>query len=98
MCSCSRACLHHASSRGNPSVTACPRAPWQVEANPELGTTEEWVWINYSPDAHPMHIHARAFTVRDAWVPTGQWRAATTPAPCLPACIANACMPELASC
>ena len=35
----------------------------QVEANPELGTTEEWVWINYSPDAHPMHIHARAFTV-----------------------------------
>jgi hypothetical protein len=43
----------------------------QVDSNPELGTTEDWVWINYSPDAHPMHIHARAFMVRASSLQNG---------------------------
>ncbi|NWJ42243.1 MAG: multicopper oxidase domain-containing protein [Geothrix sp.] len=37
------------------------RAP--ISEKPELNSTEEWVFINATPDVHPMHIHLTKFQV-----------------------------------
>jgi len=37
------------------------RAP--ITEKPELGSVEEWVFINATPDVHPMHIHLTKFEV-----------------------------------
>lgn len=34
-----------------------------VTTNPKAGTTEDWTFINFTPDAHPIHIHATVFQV-----------------------------------
>jgi bilirubin oxidase len=36
----------------------------QVTTNPAPGATEDWEFINLTPDAHPIHIHERYFQVR----------------------------------
>jgi spore coat protein A, manganese oxidase len=35
----------------------------RVDARPQLGTTERWLWVNVSHRAHPMHIHGVHFRV-----------------------------------
>lgn len=34
-----------------------------ITEKPELGSAEEWVFINATPDVHPMHIHLTKFQV-----------------------------------
>jgi FtsP/CotA-like multicopper oxidase with cupredoxin domain len=35
----------------------------RIDARPQLGTTERWLFVNVSHRAHPMHIHGVHFRV-----------------------------------
>ena len=34
-----------------------------VTETPKAGTVEDWVWVNMTPDTHPMHVHLVTFQV-----------------------------------
>jgi spore coat protein A len=34
-----------------------------VTETPRAGTVEDWVWVNMTPDTHPMHVHLVTFQV-----------------------------------
>jgi spore coat protein A len=34
-----------------------------VTETPRAGTIEDWVWVNMTPDTHPMHVHLVTFQV-----------------------------------
>jgi FtsP/CotA-like multicopper oxidase with cupredoxin domain len=36
-----------------------------ITENPAIGATETWEFYNFTPDAHPMHIHDAQFQVVD---------------------------------
>ncbi|KAG0576684.1 hypothetical protein KC19_5G099500 [Ceratodon purpureus] len=48
---------------GNPLESLLSNHTWhdEVTEKPELGATEIWEFINFTPDAHPMHIHLIEF-------------------------------------
>jgi spore coat protein A len=34
-----------------------------ITETPRAGTVEDWVWVNMTPDTHPMHVHLVTFQV-----------------------------------
>jgi len=55
------------------------RAP--ITEKPELDGVEEWVFINATPDVHPMHIHLTKFEVIEkGYVDTATFKGVYTPA------------------